>query len=249
MDSLRDRLLRLRDQPHNFLNRQQSAQGAELATSLLDEMHANRRIPTFAELEAVVTNPHTVAGFHDWCQRTRRFSVWTSESIILLGDYLRRERFRRIVEVGAGRGDLSWHLGKAGVAVTATDVGASVLAGFTLNEYRSVAVEMWENVRPLSYMYALEQLRPDCVLCSWMPPDDDWTYAFRAAPSVRTFILFWELRGTTGGKSAQTYQNGWLSRDLVDVEEHMIGRTDEGMPNIGVTQYTRVTAYSRVSGR
>ena len=249
MDSPHDQLLRLRNQPFNFLNRQQSADGAQLATILLDKMHANRRIPTFAELEAVVTNPHTVAGFHDWCQRTRRFSVWTVESIILLADYLRKERFERIIEVGAGRGDLAWHLGKAGIAVTATDAGASVLAGFTLSEYRSVKVEMWENVRPLAYMYALEQLRPDCVLCSWMPPGDDWTYAFRAAPNVRGFVLFWELRGTTGGKSAHTYQDGWRSRDLVDVEEYMIGRTDEGMPNIGITQYSRVTAYSRAPAR
>ena len=247
MDSPRDRLLQLRNQRHNFLHRQQSVDGALLATTLLDELHENRALPSFAELEAIVTNPHTIAGFHDWCQRTRRFAVWSRESIDTLAEYLRHERFERIVEVGAGRGDLAWHLARAGIDVIATDAGPSTLAGFTLNEYRSIAVEMWENVRQLTVNVALEKLRPDCVLCSWMPPHDDWTYAFRAGAGIRSYVLFWELRGTTGGKSAFMKHEGWATRNLIDVEDVLIGRTDQGMPNIGVTQYTRVTAFSRIT--
>ncbi len=245
MDSPRDRLLILRNQQHNFLNRRQSADGLELASRLLDDMHANRALPTFAELEAIVTNPHTIAGFHDWCQRTRHFVVWTRESIGALAEYLKRGRYQRIVEVGAGRGDLAWHLVNVGIDVIATDAGPSTLAGFTLTEHRSIAVDMWENVRHLTVYDSLERLQPDCVLCSWMPPDDDWTYAFRASTDIRSYVLFWELRGTTGGKSAFSNHQDWTSRNLLDVEDSLIGRTDEGMPNIGVTQYTSVTAFSR----
>ncbi len=78
-----------------------------------------------------------------------------------------------------------------------------------------------------------------------MPPDEDWTPGFRAAATVRAYVLFWELRGTTGGQSAFRRNEGWTARDLLDVEQYLIGRTDEGMPGMGVTQYTKATAFSR----
>ena len=86
-----------------------------------------------------------------------------------------------------------------GAPVEATDAGAALYATYTLSEYLALPVDMWENVRPLHYRAALATLRPDCVLCSWMPPDEDWTPEIRATESVREYVLFWELRGTTGG--------------------------------------------------
>lgn len=204
----------------------------------------DRRLPRFAELEELVTNPHALSGFLDWCQRTRRFALWTQEAVEALAEHLRGRE--RVVEIGAGRGDLAWHLSVLGVPVTATDFGAASLAVFTLAEYRDIPVEIWENVRQLHYRAALAQLRPDCVLCSWMPPDEDWTPDLRASPDLAEMVLFWELRGTTGGRSAFQANPGWRPRDLVGVDEYLVGRTDEGHPHFGVTQYTRATSFTRV---
>jgi len=235
----------LRARPYNFLSRAQSERGRELAFAALEHLHRDRRLPSFAELEELLTNPHALPGFHDWCQRTRRFAVWTREAVDALASYLRAQSFRRIVEVGAGRGDLAFHLEHAGVPVLATDLGEAALRGFALPEYRDEPVEVWEKVVPMDWRDALERLKPDCVLCSWMPPDEDWTPGFRAAATVRAYVLFWELRGTTGGQSAFRRNEGWTARDLLDVEQYLIGRTDEGMPGMGVTQYTKATAFSR----
>jgi hypothetical protein len=244
----RERLRELRARPHNFLSRAQASEGHHLAFEVLDELHANRRLPSFAELEEVATNPHARQGFLDWCQRTRRFALWTQESVVALADHLREAGFARIVELGAGRGHLAWHLTRMGVPVEATDAGAALYATYTLSEYLALPVDMWENVRPLHYRAALASLRPDCVLCAWMPPDEDWTPEIRSAASVREYVLFWELRGTTGGRSAFAANPGWRPRDLIDVEEHLVGRTDDGLPHIGLTQYTRATAFLRVEG-
>ena len=134
-----------------------------------------------------------------------------------------------------------------GVPVEATDAGAALYATYTLPEYLALPADMWENVRPLHYEAALASLQPDCVLCAWMPPDQDWTPEIRAAASVREYVLFWELRGTTGGQSAFAVNPGWRPRDLIDVEEHLVGRTDDGLPHIGLTQYTRAAAFQRES--
>lgn len=240
------RLRALRDRPHNFLNKTQAEEGSRLAFEALEAMHADRRLPSFAELEEIATNPHALAGFHDWCQRTRRFSLWTQEAIANLAAYLRERGFRRVVEVGAGRGDLSWHLEQHGTVILATDLGEASLRGFTLEEYRDLSVEMWENVFPMDWHVALQRLKPDCVLCAWMPPDQDWTPRFRDTPSLREYVLFWELRGTTGGESAFRSNPGWQSVDLVEVDKYLVGRTDEGMPGLGLTQYTKATAFRRV---
>src|SRR3989442_1452704 len=121
----RERLRELRARPHNFLSRAQASEGHRLAFEVLDELHADRRLPSFAELEEVATNPHARQGFLDWCQRTRRFALWTQESVAALADHLREGGFARIVELGAGRGDLAWHLTRMGVPVEATDAGAA----------------------------------------------------------------------------------------------------------------------------
>src|SRR5439155_12320696 len=171
----RERLRELRGRPYNFLSRAQATEGHRLAFERLDELHANRRLPSFADLEEVATNPHAHQGFLDWCQRTRRFALWTQEAVVALAEHLRAGGFARIVELGAGRGDLAWHLTHLAVPVEATDAGAALYATFTLSAYRALPVDMWENVRPLHYKAALATLRRDCVLCSWMRPDEDWT--------------------------------------------------------------------------
>jgi hypothetical protein len=240
-----ERLRALRDKPYSFLSRAQRAEGQRLAFAALDELHRDRRLPSFAELEEIVTNPHALEGFHDWCQQTRRFALWTREAIAALASHLRAGGFRRIVEIGAGRGDLAWHLEQHGTVIMPTDLGEESLRGFTLEQYRDLPVDMWENVRPMDWHVALDRLKPDCVLCAWMPPDQDWTPRLRAAPQLREYVLFWELRGTTGGESAFRPNPGWEAVGLVEVEPFLFGRTDEGMPGAGLTQYTKATAFRR----
>jgi hypothetical protein len=98
----------------------------------------------------------------------------------------------------------------------------------------------------MDWHVALDRLKPECLLCSWMPPEQDWTRRFRAAPQLREYVLFWELRGTTGGESAFRGNPGWEATELAEVERYLVGRTDEGAPGAGVTQYTKATAFRRV---
>jgi hypothetical protein len=47
-------------------------------------------------------------------------------------------------------------------------------------------------VAQMDYRSALEHYKPHVVVCSWMPMGDDWTQAFRDAPSVQEYILVGE---------------------------------------------------------
>src|SRR5262249_45358894 len=80
-EGARKRVGELRARPYNFLSRSQASEGMALAFQALDELHRDRRLPTFAELEEIATNPHAIEGFHEWCQRTRRFALWTREAV------------------------------------------------------------------------------------------------------------------------------------------------------------------------
>ena len=91
----------------------------------------------------------------------------------------------RVLEVGAGDGKLALHLRAAlrssGVVLVASDSGA-----------RGLSPASGADVAPLDAESALHAVAPHIVYAAFMPLGMDWTAAFRACASVRTYVLLGE---------------------------------------------------------
>jgi hypothetical protein len=168
--------------------------------------------------------------FNRWCEDTGTYDLWTSEYISGLAELVKHHK--TIVEVGAGDGRLSYLLARrlkettaAAPQVIATDSG------------------MWRIKRmfpvvQMDYARACSVLKPDCVICSWMPMGVDFSRAFRRSPSVLEYVLIGEtdLHGCCGhswltwgarGKMNDVQSTrpavdvfDWLSRTTTDASLH-----------------------------
>ncbi len=137
-----------------------------------------------------------------------RYEVHTREHVAALASYLQQRRSAlvgtsaalTVLEVGAGSGELSWHLRAAltgcGVELTATDSGAR-----GLHEQSPAGV----HVLLESCAAALLRVRPHVVLACWMPLGVDWTAAFRSCESVREYVLIGEADSGMCGDAWRTW--------------------------------------------
>ena len=95
----------------------------------------------------------------------------------------------KVLELGAGDGRLSHYLRRY---MSASHHGNSknlnlVVTATDLHPNKSFA---GEEVEAGDYEQALTRhANADIVICSWMPPFDDWTAAIRRVPTVREYIL------------------------------------------------------------
>jgi hypothetical protein len=122
-----------------------------------------------------------------------------------------------VLEVGAGNGSLAYALDKQRRIEAAAGAKASrkaqALEAPAPVSIRVVATDtgVWKAkhhrrakgaratggagafpVAQMDYRAALEHYKPHVVVCSWMPMSDDWTQAFRDAPSVHEYVLVGE---------------------------------------------------------
>lgn len=139
-----------------------------------------------------------------------------------------------ILEVGAGRRDLARALCRRGVAVIATDDGLSLDGRLHWSSGIPVAVEA------LSYTAALARHKPVFVLCSWMPLGKDWTPAFRACPSVRSFLLIGEgPGGCTGTPASFDVPPGWRRSKLAGLGRLGLTRNADRTFSTAVYHFSR----------
>ena len=144
-----------------------------------------------------------------------KYLVLTAELVELLARWLRSQRHAlvgssaelRILEVGAGSGALTAALKNAfrdepRIQIAATD------------SYARELVRVDGLVGRLPYEEALRVYAPQIVLCAWMPLGDDWTAAFRAAPSVSHYVLLGEVDDGCCGSPWKTW--GYLAADARD---------------------------------
>ena len=144
-----------------------------------------------------------------------KYLVLTAELVDLLARWLRSQRHAlvgssaelRILEVGAGSGALTAALKNAfrdepQIQIAATD------------SYARELVRVDGLVGRLPYEEALRVYAPQIVLCAWMPLGDDWTAAFRAAPSVSHYVLLGEVDDGCCGQPWKTW--GYLAADARD---------------------------------
>jgi hypothetical protein len=94
----------------------------------------------------------------------------------------------RILELGAGSGKLAYHLERA------LKGSALPLEFWATNEYprrRGLWRNMYlgENIIPMRQDKAVEHYKPHIILCSWMPPKQDWSFFWRSFATTQAYIL------------------------------------------------------------
>lgn len=166
----------------------------ELKERMLDPAY----LPTQSEIrEAFKTDDE----WDDFCQSRENpiYEFLNEEFIDKLSDYLSvrcaeqtGERPIVILEAGAGNGRLSHFLREK--------LEKKIPGKFELHATDSGEWELKTAfpVEQLDHKTALERYKPDMVIYSWMPYNEDMTADFRAVESVREYILIGEHGGCCG---------------------------------------------------
>lgn len=167
-----------------------------------ESWRAAHPLPSNADLDARLADPGTRTGFVALCRARGIYHFPTVECVAALASLLRRLP-APYLEVGAGQGDLARAVREAGVPVTATDDGTwwpERLPG---------------DVAKCDVSTALKRYHPGTALCVWPPRRSNWPAIFRAAPSVRAYLLIGAgPRGMTGDAAVWEGAPGWRRRWL-----------------------------------
>ena len=159
-------------------------------------------LPTNALLDTRLADPATRAGFVAICRAQGIYHLPTVEFVAALARTLKRLP-EPWLEVGAGRGDLARALRAAGVPIMATDDGA-----------------WWPDPLPpdverCAITDALQRYQPGMALCVWPPRGTNWPALFRAAPSIRAYLLIGDgPYGMTGDAASWSGAPGWRRHTL-----------------------------------
>ena len=160
-------------------------------------------LPTNAALDARLAEPGTRAGFVAFCRARGIYHLPTVEFVAALASRLLQRLPAPYVEVGAGRGDLARALRANGLPIIATDDGAWWPDSLPDDVARC-------DVRSRS-----GALPPRHGARVWPPRTSDWPALFRAAPSVRSYLLIGDgPHGMTGSAAAWEEAPGWRHRWL-----------------------------------
>lgn len=121
-----------------------------------------------------------------------------------------------ILEVNAGCGDLAMALSRRGIELTAVDSGQRP-------RRRGKAIP--DSVpQKMNHREAIEKYRPELVICSWMPKDEDWTRDFRDYDFIQAYLLI----GVEDEKIWVEHP-GWQSRVLKEPNKWSLCRLDQGV--------------------
>jgi hypothetical protein len=168
------------------------------------------------------------------------FEVFTKEFIEAFGKYL-SERVAelakdksdpvKILEVAAGNGRLSHLLRRE--LVSAQD---QIEIQATDNGVQEDISQIFP-VKKQDYQEALKDFQPDMVICSWMPPQKDFSAAMRRQPTVQEYIIIgpedrdcgkpWETFGLekyrpSGQAQPPFAKEGWSKKELSDLTKHLV---------------------------
>jgi len=146
--------------------------------------------------------------FNWYCEKHFIYEFFTRDYIEKLVDHIEKSADDicphksdtstfRVLEVGAGNGQLSYLIEKLissrrtmksrskpwKLEMIATDTGT----------WKAKAGTAASSVQKMDYRAAIDKYKPDIVLCSWMPLGEDWTQAMRQAESIQEYILIGEI--------------------------------------------------------
>jgi len=161
------------------------------------------------------------------------YEILTKEFINEFGKYLaariksiekEKGQLVRIVEVGAGDGMLAHFLREK-------------LADLSQENFELIATDKSPQgynkeyiVEEMDYQTALDKLKPDIVISSWMSLGCNWTPAFRQADSVQEYILIGDYSATGGlasyhesseGKEAVA-EDGFVMKPIEKAQKYLI---------------------------
>ena len=142
------------------------------------------------------------------------FQFWFKEYLDDLASLL-KDLDGKILEVGAGDGELSRQLKNRGLDITAID------------DFKWPDIyNRWSKVKKMDYKKALTTFKPEIVISSWMPYQADWTPDFRALESVKAYILIGEVCGCCGCNKAFDDKEGWNKNIGFSFDQYNLCRTD-----------------------
>jgi uncharacterized UPF0146 family protein len=211
--------------------------GTSLA-ELLWTSRGERRVPSAPAFDRAASASRKGA-----LEKLCEFNPWSPIYLIPTRPFLRALakllRGQRVVEVAAGDGFLSRELRKLGVDIVATDSGKwsrpearmNARERRTLRNVRGLA--LGPDVLKLDALEAIRKLRPELVLCSWLPPGPLLLRLIEAAPKV---LEIGAGSGITGDIRAWKFEHDFLE----DLEKKARCRLDE-RPREAL--HTRVTLY------
>jgi hypothetical protein len=158
----------------------------------------------------------------EWCATRHFFQLWNREYVDALAQVLRAAGFRRILELGAGRGILSREL------PARLEPGAEVLAVDDLVWCRDrpdwqALVPVWVHV--MDYASALHELAPDLVILPLPPDTRQWAPLVRATSSVQSYVML----GPEAASAAAQPPPGWTAQRLPQVERYSVCCLDYGL--------------------
>lgn len=152
-----------------------------------------------------------------YCDAYGIYQILNKEFNDALAAEIKQMRLSPVLEVGAGLGYLSNALQKRGIDVTAVDNFSDPLLEKSFNKSAIISQKM-------DYREALDKFNPQLVICSWMPPGEDWTIDIKNTDSVKAYILIGEEDQTIWGEFT-----GWRSKVLKESNKWSLCRLDHGV--------------------
>lgn len=187
-----------------------------------DELYRHG-IPGHGELWELVSDVRQSGNaLSEWCATRHFFQLWNREYVDALAQVLRESGFRRILELGAGRGILAREL-RTRLEPTAEVCAVDDLAWCRDRPDRRALVPTW--VLVMDYADALRELAPDLVILPLPPDTRDWTPLMRATDSVQAYLML----GPGAAAAAAQPPSGWTARRLPQVERYSVCCLDYGL--------------------
>ena len=164
--------------------------------------------------------------------RKQIFQIWTKEYLDGLSKMIKKHFPKaKVLEVGAGNGELTDQLKSRGIDIIATDDGRWLL------HKKHPVVDM-------DYREAIESYKPDLVIASWIPMGEDWTPTMRK--NKANYILIGEAWGCCAKDSAFENKRGYQRIDKFDFDEYNICRTDYYYGDItGINKHSQTILFKR----
>jgi hypothetical protein len=133
------------------------------------------------------------------CKVMNEFEILNEEYIRALAQYITQQGYKNVLEVGAGRGRLSYFLKCIlDINIHATDSNAWGISNFYTKEgqKRSKEIGLWSpkddkifQVEILDIESSLKKYSAELVIICWMPQQTDWTREISKYENVKEILI------------------------------------------------------------
>jgi len=155
-----------------------------------------------------------------YCDKFGIYQILNQEFNDALAKEIKKHNLKPVLEVGAGSGDLARAMRSRGIQMYAVDTFDQPLPERALN--------LGDLPEKMDYKEAIDKYKPELIICSWMPPGEDWTPVFRASESVKAYILIGEVE-ECGTDNTYGEFPGWNNYVLKGPNKWSMCRSDKGL--------------------